>query len=266
MATAQSTASARETQEAKIEQGLRDLNDLRIDLINYYLAGSLKDTIYDYGDSTVALLETETDEFSIKQLVSIYVSRGDTVLTAQKLALLDNTNAENAQFINLMNVLNNLKKVNKKVFQLTSSQVQTVRDVASSSTTTSYYAKAILGLVFNEFTIERPVLTPSGSGKRGDKLMIVPESSNSISNINFLSVYPNPASTIVTVDYLLLKPYKTAKIVVTSTTGATFKTIDLKQMSGKYELDLQMLNSGVYFIELRADNELISVKKLIVNK
>ncbi len=159
-----------------------------------------------------------------------------------------------------------LKKANKNVFQLSSSQEQNVRNIATSSTTTSYYAKAILGMVFNEFYVERPVLIESSLGKRGSELTTVSETKNSTSNNNLLNLYPNPATNFATCDYLFVKPYKSAKIVVTSITGAIIKAIELKQMSGQYEIDLQSLNAGVYFIELRADDNLISVKKLVVNK
>lgn len=263
---AQSSTSARETLEAEIAQGERDLNDLRIDLINYYLAGSLNDTLNDYGDSTIAMLEDEDDEFSIRQLASIYIDKGETVLASQKLALLDDSEAENEQFITLMNVLIDLKEDDKNVFQLSSEQEETVRDVAATSTSTAYYAKAILALVFEEYTIERPVQIEEGLGKRGNETTSLEKGINTSANNNYLKVYPNPATNIAIADYMFVKPVKSAKIVVTNIMGATVKTIDLKQMSGQYEIDMQALNAGIYFIELRGNNDLISVKKLIINK
>ncbi|MCC7534145.1 MAG: S8 family peptidase [Bacteroidia bacterium] len=261
----QSEPSAREILEADIEQGERELNQLRIDLLNYYFAGYLNDTLNNYGDSTIAMLEDEDDELSIKQLLSIYLSQGETTLASQKLALLDDSDTENEQFIALMNIFIALKEEDKNVFQISSGQEEIIRDIAATSTNAAYCAKAILSLVFEEFTVERPVLLEEGLGKRGNETSSTKETATAANN-NLLKVYPNPASSTAIIDYMFTRYAQSLKITVSNIAGATLKTIDLKQMSGQYEMDVQTFSPGVYFIELRGNDALIAVKKLIVNK
>ncbi|MBU3663818.1 MAG: T9SS type A sorting domain-containing protein, partial [Bacteroidetes bacterium] len=261
--SAQSTQSAREILEMEIEQGERELNQLKIDLLNYYFAGYLGDTLNNYGDSVIVMLENEEDEFSIKQLASIYLSRGETESATQKLDLLDDSNAENVQFINLMNLLIALKDDDKNVFQITSEQEETIRSIAASSTNAAYHAKAILGLVFGEYADERPVLFDQGLGKKGNETTGISEQVTSGSNL--LNIYPNPASNTVIFDYMVIKHSSTSKITISNIAGATIHTIPLKQMSGQYEMNVHGLSPGIYFIELRNNDALISVKKLVVN-
>ncbi|MEI6596188.1 MAG: T9SS type A sorting domain-containing protein, partial [Bacteroidota bacterium] len=261
---AQSSVSSREIQEERVAQDQRDISDARVDLVNYYLSGNLLDTINNYSDSLIAFLGNETDELSIKQLASIYVEHGQTSLASQKLNLLDANSTENSNFIALMNVLISLKNDGKNVFQMSSAQEQTIRSIAATSTITAFNAQSILGLVFGEYIIKRPIQIVQTFGKKGNSTTGTIE--NTIANKNVLSVYPNPASNYATVEYLMNNSVKSGKIIVSTIDGATTQTIDLKQKSGQYELDLRNLSAGVYFIELRGDDAILSVKKLIVTK
>lgn len=260
----QTGTSARTDLENTIKTETVVLSDLKSDLINYYLAASLNDTLHNYNDSTVLLLQSETDEYSIKQLASIYLNNGQLSLASGKLSALNQTNTENTNYVSLMNILIDLKQNNKNVFQMSNSQEQTIRGISETNTNAAYNAQAILNLVFEEYNVERPTYYTEGLGKSKSST-IIKETTKNI-KLKFLSVYPNPTTNILNVDYKCKSDSKNNSLTISNITGTIIKNIVINGLLGQEIIDVSNFSSGVYFIELKNNNETISKEKFVVIK
>jgi len=83
-------------------------------------------------------------------------------------------------------------------------------------------------------------------------------------NTNGFDFYPNPASTLVNIEYQLLSP-GSVTISLLDLSGKLLKNLDQgRQNTGSYKanLDLTDLPSGLYYLRIQANNR-VSVKKLI---
>lgn len=76
-----------------------------------------------------------------------------------------------------------------------------------------------------------------------------------------LAVYPNPANTIVNVRYTFASN-DNASLIIRDMMGKVVYTKDLGRNSGEknFPIDISSLNSGLYFVELHADNNKIVSK------
>lgn len=78
------------------------------------------------------------------------------------------------------------------------------------------------------------------------------------------NVYPNPASTQITFDYVV--GHEEGNIVITDLTGKVVRTSILPAYSTKHVIDLNGLNEGVYIYSFYSKNKAIATKKFIVRK
>jgi hypothetical protein len=95
-----------------------------------------------------------------------------------------------------------------------------------------------------------------------------PEKSNIYTSrqITIHDVYPNPVTTFASIDYTLhADPLKT-KIVLHNILGSPIKEYELSPFENKLKLNVEDLNSGIYFYTLYIDNEGVITRKLIVKK
>lgn len=266
IAAQQTGTSARRNLEDEIAFESREVNELRFDLINYYLDASLNDSLHNYSDSTILLLQNETDEYSLKQLVSIYIHTGLLTLAANKLALINQTdNIENTHFVTLMNIYIDLKSNEKNVFQLSESQEALIRTIAASNTNVAYNAQAILNLVFNEYHVERPkYIVETGLGKTASAFHAEEKAKNN--NAQALKVYPNPTTNVLNIEYVCNKEFTKNTLQISNIAGVHIKSIVLNSITGNETIDVSNLSSGVYFITLKSKNETISKQKFVIIK
>lgn len=83
--------------------------------------------------------------------------------------------------------------------------------------------------------------------------------------VNNLSAYPNPATSNVSVSYDL-SGFRagSARLVITNLVGSKVAIHPISGTSGKVNVDLSTLDSGIYFYSIEADGKIVSTKKLIV--
>jgi hypothetical protein len=86
----------------------------------------------------------------------------------------------------------------------------------------------------------------------------------SISKSNSASIYPNPASGIAHVEYMLALNIREAKIIIYNILGNVVKEIELSKTSNKVEISVQNVNPGVYFYSLELDGVKQSTKRLVI--
>ncbi|MCR4964463.1 MAG: T9SS type A sorting domain-containing protein [Bacteroidales bacterium] len=83
-----------------------------------------------------------------------------------------------------------------------------------------------------------------------------------VTRVNKLTVYPNPATTAVTVEYDL-NNVSNAYVVVRNLTGMEVCRVPAS-VSGKTRVDVSSLRAGVYFYGIESDGRMLSSKKLLV--
>lgn len=88
---------------------------------------------------------------------------------------------------------------------------------------------------------------------------------NNVRNLSWLDVYPNPNEGKFTVSYGAVKNIAKTTITITNVTGQKIKSYNYKDTGKEFkkEIDLTGMPRGVYFVELKADNEKL-VRKMIV--
>ncbi len=82
---------------------------------------------------------------------------------------------------------------------------------------------------------------------------------------NTFSIYPNPSSSIVNVDYMLPEN-ATGKIAITDVLGRTIKSIELSETNNISTFDLSSYQNGIYFVNLFVNNSLVKTEKVILSK
>ena len=75
---------------------------------------------------------------------------------------------------------------------------------------------------------------------------------NELTNGNFISVYPNPTEDLLNIDISTPLDVMDAKLEITNALGQVVQTSSVKQSTT--QLNIQQLNSGVYFIEVKTKN------------
>ena len=83
---------------------------------------------------------------------------------------------------------------------------------------------------------------------------------NNIEKSNF-SIYPNPATTFFNIK--VSEELTDTKIVITNVIGKIIKTIDVQKSDYRFSAD--ELLTGIYFVSLIKDKEVLTTKKLIIN-
>ena len=84
----------------------------------------------------------------------------------------------------------------------------------------------------------------------------------SVFDTNTMSLYPNPATNVVTLGYTGNEQLQ--KLDITGLNGKSIKTLDLTNFNQKQELDVSELASGIYFVSITSKIGATTVKKLII--
>jgi len=85
-------------------------------------------------------------------------------------------------------------------------------------------------------------------------------------NLNeiFLSnAYPNPASTVVSLDYDL-KDVNDAKLVIYNLLGSVVRDVQINDAIGKLKVNVSDMDDGIYFYSLLVNNETVKTQKLVI--
>jgi hypothetical protein len=104
----------------------------------------------------------------------------------------------------------------------------------------------------NVVVIVKFVTSPDGIA---DKLMV---------NGYISEIYPNPATSHVSLDYNLTSDVDQANLRIVNILGAVVKDINLNRNDSNHRLDISDLESGVYFYSMLINNEVYKTKKLVV--
>ena len=85
-----------------------------------------------------------------------------------------------------------------------------------------------------------------------------------MSNAFISDLYPNPATSFVTINYDLPQEVTNASVRIINILGSVVKTETLNKNATSLRMDISDLTNGVYFYSIVINNEVYKTKKLIV--
>ena len=80
------------------------------------------------------------------------------------------------------------------------------------------------------------------------------------------SLYPNPATTVVNIDYDIPLEIESASIRIVNIFGSLVKVSDIEPASNKLSIDVSDMEAGIYFYSVLLNNHVYQTKKLIIRK
>ncbi len=92
-----------------------------------------------------------------------------------------------------------------------------------------------------------------------------PTGVNEIHGLEDLALYPNPTDGAFTISFSTSSALKDVKVTITDVTGRNISEMSYGEVNGAFtkQLDLSAQAKGVYFVEIKADNQKI-VKRVVV--
>ncbi|HXS36808.1 MAG TPA: T9SS type A sorting domain-containing protein [Flavipsychrobacter sp.] len=86
-----------------------------------------------------------------------------------------------------------------------------------------------------------------------------------VSNVEHLSMYPNPTTGKFTVEFTATDLIKNVQITVTNLTGQQIQQRSFNNTTGQFTTELDLTNEprGVYFVEFMADGQRM-IQKMVV--
>ncbi len=161
----------------------------------------------------------------------------------------------------------NLKSINElylstieaRIYSFTTEQSEDLFDIANQCPYTGgnavYKARGLYYLVSYE-TFFDDVSLCSISPRLSDTTPI---------SVNLLSVHPNPSSTITTITYKV-EDFQGAVLKIGDLTGKDFFTRNLSSINGKIDLNVSNWESGMYYVKVERESEIVSVAKFVTVK
>lgn len=82
---------------------------------------------------------------------------------------------------------------------------------------------------------------------------------------NAIDIYPNPASSNITIDYSFCKSYPMASVEIVNLLGVSIQEYNILSQEGDFKVDVSDYKPGIYFCNFKTENEIFQVVKLIIN-
>lgn len=123
------------------------------------------------------------------------------------------------------------------------------------------YARVLLHLVFGD-TLYRTTYPHPAASKKSEVEEFFEEFEDY--GLERLMVFPNPASEMITVNYLVSEEARYTALDIYSQSGRIVSSYELNPDKNTKEIGISNLSQGAYVCILRADGEIIDRQKLIV--
>jgi hypothetical protein len=153
--------------------------------------------------------------------------------------------AHNA-YMDMLNLQHTLYQQDRNLFQLTEAEKQQLDQLASASGTAALQAKAILEMVYNEYSEACPCVEESGSFKDAAIHLQNP----STESMSAVITKPNPAKEWVVFEYSLPGEAPEANIRITDAGGRLIETLTVTGKQGQKMWNTQELEPGTYYYTL----------------
>lgn len=236
----------------------------------------VNDTVLNIGELRGWLGNME-DIHADRDIIATYIDEGnftDALALANMLPTLYGLTganlAEHNDYVDLLELYRDIYSDGRNTMQLNESETAMVEHIADyGSGYSQIMAQAVLGETdwkdYLDNVFECPTVTlPRNSGSQtygsyfddGDISLAV--------GMNF-TVSPNPATTWVSVDYILPNDATKASLDVVNSFSEKVMSVEVSNNSGQEVLDLRNLATGVYILILRC-GEYVQMNKLIVTQ
>ncbi|MDP3928591.1 MAG: T9SS type A sorting domain-containing protein [Bacteroidota bacterium] len=210
-------------------------------------------------DSAILFLENDTTNFSLTQLIPLYIETGDLNKAIIGISNFnDNGNSEYQAFSAYYEIIIYLAQVEYNFDSLNSSHWETLNLIASGETVYATSAKVLLNY-FNEEDFELLVYEDIvANNSRSEALKV---NKNQIESL-FL-IYPNPSKDNLNIE---LQNFTNQNF--------TIKIVDIQgrvlvkdsMTKSNYKLDVSTINNGLYFCVIQNNDSTILTQKFIISK
>lgn len=233
-------------------------------LLRHYRSDTLNQAAS--NDSIIVLLQNQLHPEPHYELAMLYLNRNDSINAFNTLDYI-NTNFDLTQkqmvvhelYADLLEILWEMKKTN--VLLPDSLQINELLDIASYlKTKPGTYALNML-IRSGELLYEEPVYFPPTfkakpiwnlNGKKESK------------KPSFLKIFPNPAASYFTAEYLLQGEVAQACVTLTDIEGNELKKIDLSDKQSQIIVPTNGCSEGTYVLKLIGNGKVIESKKVII--
>jgi len=210
--------------------------------------------INNQNDSLISFLQNSTNLNDQEQLFFQFLSQ-DRFAEASLLlnSIASNTEVDAQQFVALNTITLNITQNNISIKAIDSTSISTVRDIAATDTRISAQARSMLSQIEDNMqNIE--ILTDTLTNRFG----------NFEDTKSQFTLYPNPASETSTLQ-LNFDIENDLLIEVTNVIGKLENRILLQEQNFTM-LSFKSYASGVYFVKLYKDGNLLDTQKLVISK
>lgn len=263
--SAQTGTSAMEYLYNEISYASNERNSIIDERIRLFLNDTI---ILNRLESVAVILMEENCELRKKQLCDTYISKGDTLLSAQTRDSIS-TQYGYDNYVKLADLQIEMCNMPSSCYVINTNQIirQEIELVAydQSDRINAIKAEALLAFALDSmFLAVVEPLYEVGSGLR------MAQNDNSQIEIldkeSTLSIYPNPTNgTEVNIVYLGTESLENIAIEIYNLSGILIANYPMKQETNFITFPTNKLNSGVYFVKVFSDNNLLETKKLIIN-
>jgi len=259
----QTGISERTKLESKIAYHLSQRALILNEVIRFYLNS---DTLPGAMDSVIAILKREDRPARKEQLVAAFILEEEFTRAEQEITQLHpNGNLDN--FCKIQSVLIELGKQGKNIKQMDVLQEQTVRAVAADTAQKACaHAQAMLKVAFNEDFREIIVLPAQNQNKMA--YQPTEEKTTWLVENHILTNFPNPFSDYTTIEAYLPDNFKKGEIVIYNLLGIVIKKYAIEKGYNAVTVlkDDMPPASGIFFYALKADEQILEERKMIIIK
>ena len=217
-----------------------------MDRVHYYLEEGLKMEAYQ-------LLANINTNMGDRRVIPYYIQQEDFEIVDSLLASLPDQRQEMRDYRDFFQIIRALRFNNRSYFELTASEEETIREIASHATKTAFYARGLLFMLYGEIypvilDMEEEDVFVTSFKMEGQKK---PE--------NAVRVYPNPAQEVINLQYKPLK--KQVHFILLDSNGKIVLTKELAKNSSFDNISLKDLPNGLYYYQLEKQEGKLMILK-----
>lgn len=169
--------------------------------------------------------------------------------------------ADHADYMRLLRLYESLHESGRSIYELTETETEMLESMAGGGKGNSQsLAETLLSEIQgDEATASSCPELPETEGRNRGTYSVMDSKTTDFS----VSIWPNPATTDVIVDYILPKNATQATFTITNILGITLKSLTLHGSFGQLTIDLQELPYGIYCYLFSCEGNMKSGKIVI---